>query len=79
MMMMMMMMDDVKAKAASHDASLKGAPRGFTLPIEDVRASVGAGFIYPICGDMRTIPGLPTRPVIYDIDIDADGNITGLS
>jgi formyltetrahydrofolate synthetase len=63
----------------SHEAGLKGAPTGFTLPIEDVRASVGAGFVYPICGDMRTIPGLPTRPVFYDIDIDENGEITGLS
>eukprot|EP01127_Copromyxa_protea_P004335 TRINITY_DN14204_c0_g1_i1.p1 TRINITY_DN14204_c0_g1~~TRINITY_DN14204_c0_g1_i1.p1 ORF type:complete len:634 (-),score=163.84 TRINITY_DN14204_c0_g1_i1:61-1962(-) len=63
----------------SHDQNLKGAPKGFTLPIMDVRASVGAGFIYPLCGDIRTIPGLPTRPVFYDIDIDASGKITGLS
>lgn len=63
----------------SHDASLKGAPTGFILPIEDVRASVGAGFVYPLCGDMRTIPGLPTRPVFYDIDIDENGEIVGLS
>lgn len=63
----------------SHDPTLKGAPVGYTLVINDVRASVGAGFIYPLCGAMRTIPGLPTRPVFYDIDIDADGNITGLS
>jgi len=63
----------------SHDEKLKGAPKGFTLPIVDVRASVGAGFIYPLCGDIRTIPGLPTRPVFYDIDIDEHGNITGLS
>lgn len=63
----------------SHDPNLKGAPKDFTLPILDVRASVGAGFIYPLCGDIRTIPGLPTRPVFYDIDIDAAGKITGLS
>lgn len=42
---------------------------GFTLPIRDVRASVGAGFVYPLVGTMQTIPGLPTRPVFYDIGI----------
>uniref|UniRef100_A0A0M3IZU4 formate--tetrahydrofolate ligase n=1 Tax=Anisakis simplex TaxID=6269 RepID=A0A0M3IZU4_ANISI len=54
----------------SHDPSKKGAPTGFTLPIRDVRASVGAGFIYPLCGDMQTMPGLSTRPCFFDIDID---------
>lgn len=64
----------------SHDAALKGAPSGFTLPIRDVRASVGAGFIYPLVGTMSTMPGLPTRPCFYDIDIDtATGQIVGLS
>ncbi|CAI7798882.1 unnamed protein product [Closterium sp. NIES-53] len=64
----------------SHDASLKGAPSGFILPIRDVRASVGAGFIFPLVGTMSTMPGLPTRPCFYDIDIDtATGNIIGLS
>lgn len=63
----------------SHDANLKGAPTGFTLPIQDIRASVGAGFLYPLCGAISTLPGLPTRPVVYDIDIDDDGTIHGLS
>jgi len=63
----------------SHDPKLIGAPRGFILPIQDVRASAGAGFIYPLCGEISTLPGLPTRPVIYDIDIDEQGNIVGLS
>lgn len=62
----------------SHDASLKGAPSGFTLPIREVRASVGAGFIYPICGDMRTMPALPAHPAAERIDIDENGNIVGL-
>ena len=62
----------------SHDASLKGAPTGFTLPIREVRASVGAGFIYPICGDMRTMPALPAHPAAEKIDIDENGNIVGL-
>ncbi|XP_066282488.1 C-1-tetrahydrofolate synthase, cytoplasmic-like isoform X3 [Branchiostoma lanceolatum] len=54
----------------SHEPDRKGAPTGFTLPIRDVRASVGAGFIYPLVGTMSTMPGLPTRPCFYDIDID---------
>ncbi|BAN03976.1 formate--tetrahydrofolate ligase [Ilumatobacter coccineus] len=63
----------------SHDASLKGAPTGWTLPVREVRASVGAGFVYPICGDMRTMPGLGKSPALQHIDIDADGEIVGLS
>ncbi|MAS35751.1 MAG: formate--tetrahydrofolate ligase [Anaerolineaceae bacterium] len=62
----------------SHDASLKGAPSGFTFPIREVRASVGAGFIYPICGDMRTMPGLSQHPAAEQVDIDEQGNIVGL-
>ncbi|MCK7499756.1 MAG: formate--tetrahydrofolate ligase [Comamonadaceae bacterium] len=46
------------------------AAQDFTLPVRDVRASVGAGFLYPLCGDMRTMPGLPTRPVYFDVDLD---------
>jgi len=52
----------------SHDAALKGRPKGFTVPIREVRASVGAGFIYPLLGIMRTMPGLPSRPVFMDVD-----------
>lgn len=63
----------------SHDPKLKGAPTGFTLPIREVRASVGAGFIYPICGDMRTMPALPEHPAAEQVDIDENGNIVGLS
>jgi len=62
----------------SHDAGLKGRPTGFTVPIREVRLSAGAGFITPICGEMRTMPGLPSRPGGEKIDIDADGNIVGL-
>ncbi|HQZ96456.1 MAG TPA: formate--tetrahydrofolate ligase [Pyrinomonadaceae bacterium] len=62
----------------SHDPKLKGAPTGFTLPIREVRASVGAGFIYPICGDMRTMPALPEHPAAEHVDIDENGNIVGL-
>ncbi len=63
----------------SHDPSLKGAPRGFTLPIREVRLSAGAGFVYPLCGAMQTMPGLPARPVFMDIDIDAQGDVSGIS
>lgn len=56
----------------SHDPSLKGVPNGFIVPIRDIRASVGAGFLYPLLGEMRTMPGLPTRPVFYDVDIDLE-------
>jgi len=62
----------------SHDAKLLGRPTGFRLPIREVRLSAGAGFITPICGDMRTLPGLNSRPGGERIDIDDDGNIVGL-
>jgi formate--tetrahydrofolate ligase len=62
----------------SHDAALKGRPAGFTVPVREVRLSAGAGFITPLCGEMRTMPGLPSRPGGEKIDIDADGNIVGL-
>ncbi|XP_029352061.1 monofunctional C1-tetrahydrofolate synthase, mitochondrial [Echeneis naucrates] len=63
----------------SHMPDKKGAPTGFVLPIRDVRASIGAGFIYPLVGTMSTMPGLPTRPCFYDIDLDpVTGEITGL-
>jgi formate--tetrahydrofolate ligase len=62
----------------SHDANLKGRPTGFTVPIREVRLSAGAGFITPLCGEMRTMPGLPSRPGGEKIDIDAEGNIVGL-
>ena len=63
----------------SGDASLKGAPTGHTLTVREVRASVGAGFIYPICGEMRTLPGLGTKPAAAIIDFDENGEIIGLS
>jgi formyltetrahydrofolate synthetase len=63
----------------SHDPNLKGAPTGFIVPIKSLRASVGAGFIYPLLGEMMTMPGLPTRPAYYDVDIDPKtGKIEGL-
>jgi formyltetrahydrofolate synthetase len=61
------------------DASKKGAPTGFRISVREIRASVGAGFLYPILGDMRTMPGLPTRPVFYDVDLDLKtGKVLGL-
>jgi formyltetrahydrofolate synthetase len=63
----------------SHDPALKGRPTGWRLPIRDIRASVGAGFLYPLCGTMQTMPGLPTRPVYYDVDLDLrTGRVVGL-
>jgi len=62
----------------SHDPKLKGRPIGFTLPIRDVRLSAGAGFIYPLCGEMMTMPGLPSDPAGAHIDIDENGRIVGL-
>ncbi len=63
----------------STDAALKGAPRGFRVAISDIRASVGAGFLYPLLGTMRTMPGLPTRPVFFDVDLDLEtGKVVGL-
>ncbi len=63
----------------SGDPSLKGAPTGHTLTVREARASVGAGFVYPICGDMSTMPGLASSPAAARIDIDDDGQIVGLS
>ncbi|MEW5872378.1 MAG: formate--tetrahydrofolate ligase [Chloroflexota bacterium] len=63
----------------SHNPELKGVPKGFVVPIRDIRASVGAGFLYPLLGTMRTMPGLPTRPVFYDVDLDLEtGRVVGL-
>jgi formyltetrahydrofolate synthetase len=63
----------------SHDPGLKGVPRGFRVPIRDIRASVGAGFLYPLLGKMTTMPGLPTRPAFFDVDLDVDtGRVFGL-
>jgi len=63
----------------THDPNIKGRPTGWRLPIRDIRASVGAGFLYPLCGAMRTMPGLPTRPVFMDVDLDLEsGKVVGL-
>ena len=63
----------------SHDPNLKGVPTGFRIPVRDIRASVGAGFLYPLVGKMSTMPGLPTRPAFYDVDLDLEtGRVVGL-
>lgn len=63
----------------SCDASAKGVPTGFRITVREIRSCVGAGFLYPICGDIMTIPGLPTRPGFYDVDIDVEtGEVKGL-
>jgi formyltetrahydrofolate synthetase len=64
----------------SHDPNLKGAPTGFIVPVRDIRASVGAGYLYPLLGKMSTMPGLSIRPAYYDIDVDpVTGKVVGLS
>jgi formate--tetrahydrofolate ligase len=63
----------------SSDPSLTGAPTGWVLPVREARASVGAGFVYLICGDMRTMPGLSSAPAAGRIDLDSDGEIVGLA
>ncbi len=62
----------------SHDPKLVGRPQGFRVPIREVRASMGAGFLYPLLGEMRTMPGLPSEPNTWKIDLDEDGNVVGL-
>jgi len=62
----------------SHDPTLKNAPSGYTFTVRVVRASVGAGFLYPLCGDMTTMPGLPSVPAGERVDLDENGKIVGL-
>ncbi len=62
----------------SHDPSLKGVPRGYTIPVREVRASIGAGFLYPLLGTVRTMPGLPSKPAFMGIDLDEDGQVQGI-
>jgi len=62
----------------SHDPLLKGEPKDFIVPVREIRASIGAGFLYPILGNMSTMPGLPTKPAGANIDIDKDGKVVGL-
>jgi len=63
----------------SSDPALLGAPRGWRMPVREVRVAAGAGYVYAICGDMRTMPGLSKHPAAERIDIDDEGNIVGLS
>jgi formyltetrahydrofolate synthetase len=63
----------------SDNPKLKGVPTGFTVTVRDIRASIGAGFLYPLLGDVMTMPGLPTRPCFFDIDINFEtGRVEGL-
>lgn len=62
----------------SHDPQLKGRPTGWRLPVREVRAAVGAGYVYAICGNMRTMPGLGAHPAAERIDIDDNGQVVGL-
>ena len=62
----------------THDPTQLGAPTGFTLPVRDMRAYTGAGWLVPLCGDIMQMPGLGKTPAAFDIDIDADGNTVGL-
>ncbi|MEZ9906291.1 formate--tetrahydrofolate ligase [Vibrio breoganii] len=63
----------------STDGNIKGAPTQFDLPIRELKLCAGAGFIYALCGNVMTMPGLPDKPAFMNLDIDEDGNITGLS
>jgi len=62
----------------SHDPALKGVPTGYSLPIRDIRPAAGAGFLYPLCGEMRTMPGMPSKPASVNVDIDETGRTLGL-
>jgi formyltetrahydrofolate synthetase len=62
----------------SHDPALKGRPKDFILPVRDIRASIGAGFLYALCGSIQTMPGLPRVPAGEMIDVDCNGNVIGL-
>ncbi len=62
----------------SHDPTLKGVPEGFTVPVQEIRAAAGAGFLYPLLGTMRTMPGLPSRPAFMDVDLDENGEVVGM-
>ena len=63
----------------SHEPRWKGVPTNFDLTVRDIRASVGAGFLYPLCGNMMTMPGLPSKPAFENVDIDLEtGRVKGL-
>jgi formate--tetrahydrofolate ligase len=63
----------------SHDASLIGAPSGWTLPVREVQLVAGAGFILPLTGTINRMPGLGANPAAHEIDMDEEGNVVGLS
>jgi formyltetrahydrofolate synthetase len=63
----------------SHDPTLRGSPSGYTFPITDIRASIGAGFLYTLAGRIETLPGLPSQPLALGMDVDEAGQVTGLS
>ena len=63
----------------SHDPELRGVPSGFVLPVRDVVLSAGAGFLVPLCGEIRRMPGLPSKPAFMNLDLDADGEVVGLA
>jgi formyltetrahydrofolate synthetase len=63
----------------SHDPKLRGRPRGFRVPVHEVRVSAGAGFVTPLLGDIMTMPGLPSAPAAERMDIDEHGNLIGVS
>ena len=65
--------------STSHDPARRGSPSGYAFPIADIRASVGAGFLYALAGRIETLPGLPTRPRAMDMDVAPDGEVVGLS
>ena len=63
----------------SHNRDLKGVPSDYHMPVKDIRLSAGAGFLYPLAGDIRTMPGLPSRPAFMDVELDPDtGRVLGL-
>ncbi len=62
----------------SHDKNLLGSPSGFNIPVRDIRLNAGSGFVVAVCGSMMTMPGLPTRPAALDMDMDEDGELTGV-
>ena len=61
----------------SHDPALRNRPQGYTFPVNEIRASVGAGFLYALAGRIETLPGLPTRPRALGMDVAADGTVVG--
>lgn len=63
----------------STEAQIKGAPTQFDVPVRELKLCAGAGFIYALCGNVMTMPGLPDKPAFMSLDIDSNGNIIGLS